>query len=97
MERRLSKWCETNGIFEQEQAGFRPGRTTVHQIFTLAEIIKKRKKKRQATYCCFLGIRKAYDMGWREGLWKKLEAIGVDEKLMEVINNTSSMSKSSYC
>jgi len=88
LERRLSKWCETNGIFEQEQAGFRPGRTTVHQIFTLAEIIKKRKKKRQATYCCFLDIRKAYDTVWREGLWKKLEAIGVDEKLMKVIKNT---------
>ena len=42
IERRLSKWCETNRIFE---AGFRPGRTTVHQIFTFAEITRKRKNK----------------------------------------------------
>ena len=88
IERRLSKWCETNRIFEQEQAGFRPGRTTVHQIFTFAEITRKRKNKHQPTYCCFLDIRKAYDTVWREGLWKKLEAIGVNEKLVKVIKNT---------
>ena len=88
IERRLSKWCETNRIFEQEQVGFRPGSTTVHQIFTFAEITRKRKNKHQPTYCCFLDIRKAYDTVWREGLWKKLEAIGVNEKLVKVIKNT---------
>src|SRR5690606_19305782 len=82
LDKRLPKWCETIGIFEQEQAGFRPGRTTVHKIFTLAEVIKKRKKQRLATYCCFLDIRKAYDTVWREGLWRKLEATGLEEKLM---------------
>ena len=94
LEKRLSKWCEGNRIFEQEQAGFRPGRTTVHQIFTLLEVIKKRKNKHRSTYCCFLDIRKAYDTVWREGLWKKLEAIGVHEKLMKVIVNTYTNVKS---
>ena len=94
LERRLSKWCEVNRIFEQEQAGFRPGRTTVHQIFTLSEVLKKRKNKHRSTYCCFLDIRKAYDTVWREGLWKKLEAIGVHEKLMKVIENTYTNVKS---
>jgi len=42
--KRLTKWCEQKGIFEQEQAGFRPGRTTINHIFTLAETIKRRKR-----------------------------------------------------
>ena len=35
-----------------------------------------------------MDIRKAYDTVWREGLWKKLEAIGVNETLVKVIKNT---------
>ena len=45
VEKRLSKWCEDRKIFEQEQAGFRAGRSTVNRIFTLAEIIKRRREK----------------------------------------------------
>ena len=39
-----------------------------------------------------MDIRKAYDTVWtatvEEGLWKKLEAIGGNEKLVKVIKNT---------
>ena len=61
LERRLSIWCEQKKIFEQEQAGFRKGRTATDHIFSLAEIIRRRKNERKPTFCCFLDIRKAYD------------------------------------
>ena len=85
IEKKLSKWCEENKIFEQEQAGFRPGKTTTHHIYLLAETILKRKKQRKPTYCCFLDIKKAYDTVWRDGLWEKLRNTGMNEDLVLVI------------
>jgi hypothetical protein len=87
LERRLSRWCEQKKVIVQEQAGFRPGRTTVNHIFTLAEIIQRRKKEKKSTYCCFLDIKKAYDTVWREGLWEKLSNVGIDGKILNVIKN----------
>ena len=76
IEKRLSKWCEDRKIFEQEQAGFRAGRSTVNHIFTLAEIIKRKKREGKPMYACFLDIKEASDTVWREGLWDKLQGIG---------------------
>jgi sorting nexin-29 len=87
LERRLSTWCESNKLFAQEQAGFRKGRTTTDQIFTLAEIIRRRKNERKPTFCCFLDIRKAYDTVWRDGLWTKLTEAKVDGKMLRMIRN----------
>ena len=57
LERRLSRWYEEKKIFVQEKVGFR--RTTVNHIFTLAELIQRRKRDKKPTYCCFLDIKKA--------------------------------------
>jgi len=63
IEKRLSRWCEDKRIFEQEQAGFRAGRSTVNHIFTLAEIIRRKKRMNKPTYACFLDIKKAIPCG----------------------------------
>ena len=95
LERRLASWCEQKKIFEQEQAGFRKGRTTTDQIFTLAEIIHRRKKEKKPTFCCFLDIKKAYDTVWREGLWSKLAEVGVNGKMLLTIRSMYDGVKSS--
>ena len=95
VEKRLSKWCEDRKIFEQEQAGFRAGRSTVNHIFTLAEIIKRKKREGKPTYACFLDIKKAYNTVWREGLWDKLQRAGIQNRISQVIKNMYSEVKSS--
>jgi len=85
LRKRLQSWCESRGVLEPEQAGFREKKSTIEHIFTLAEIIKRRRKERKDTYCCFLDIRKAYDKVWREGLWQRMEEIGIGGKIYAVI------------
>ena len=77
-----------------EQAGFRPGKGTSDQIFTLSEILHFRKEAKDDTVCCFLDIKKAYDTTWREGVWKRLLDIEIDGKLWRVIRNLYAMVES---
>jgi hypothetical protein len=34
---RVTKWCEKYGVLSEEQAGFRPGRSTSDHIFSISE------------------------------------------------------------
>ena len=38
-------------------------------------------------YACYVDLKKAYDSVWREGLCHKLKALGVDEKMTNIISN----------
>ena len=85
--KRLSSWCEENNKISEEQAGFRPGRATTDHLFTLTELLLARKDAKQDTVCCFLDIKKAYDLTFRDGVWKRLLEVGVNGKLWRVIRN----------
>src|SRR4051812_46556928 len=74
---RMSHWSEAAGVIEPEQGGFRPGRGCAEQLFTLTELIKIRRLRKQRTYACFLDIRKAYDTVWHAGLRLRLLQTGV--------------------
>ncbi len=58
---RVTKWCEQQGVLSEEQAGFRPGRSTVDHLFAVSEVLRMRRSRMKETHCCFLDIRKAYD------------------------------------
>src|SRR3954447_6972407 len=73
--------------FGEEQAGFRPDRTTMDHVFVLSELVRSRKTRGLYTHLCFLDIRKAYDTVFREGLWKRLLDVGVNGKMWRVIRN----------
>lgn len=68
LQSRMSRWSEAAGVIVPEQGGFRPGRGCVKQLFTLTELIKIRRLRKQKTYACFLDIKKAYDTVWHAGL-----------------------------
>jgi len=91
----VSNFCESNKIHIEEQCGFRKGRSTIDQIFTLTEVIKHRRPKK--TFCAFIDIAKAYDTVWRNGLWYKLWNIGIRGKMWRVLkgiyNNVESSVK----
>ena len=85
--RRLSKWCEKHSKISDEQCGFRSKRATTDQLFILSELLQQRKEKGEDTTCCFLDIKKAYDMVFRDGIWKRLLDVGVNGKLWRVIRS----------
>jgi exonuclease III len=82
---RLMSWCERRGVLVDEQAGFRAGRSTSGQMFTLTEIIRMRKRKHMSTFCAFIDLRKAYDRVWRDGLWVKLHNYGIQGRMWRVL------------
>src|SRR4051794_13693262 len=87
LNQRLVGWCEKMKKFGEEQAGFRPDRTTMDHVFVLSELVRSRKTRGLDTHLCFLDIRKAYDTVFREGLWKRLLDVGVNGKTWRVIRN----------
>ena len=44
-----------------------------------------RKEQGLPTYTAFLDIAKAYDRVWQPGLWVKLQRLGMDTQLLELI------------
>jgi hypothetical protein len=73
---RLTAWSDKMQLLAEEQGGFRAGRSTMDQIFTLHEILASRKEHRVKTYLAFLDARRAYDRVWRDGLLHRLIACG---------------------
>ena len=82
--RRLSNYCEANGILPEEQCGFRPARSTTDMLFVrrLQELGRARKI---LLYMYFIDLQKAYDSVDRELLWVVLARFGVPEKMLTVI------------
>ena len=75
---------------EDGQCGFRPGRSTTDQIFTLKQIFEKSWEYGKDLFACFVDLEKAYDRVPRDKLWKVLQEYGVDGQLLRAI-------KSFYC
>jgi hypothetical protein len=84
---RVTKWCEKYGVLSEEQAGFRPGRSTSDHIFSISEVLKFRRSRGKQTHCAFLDIRKAYDTIHRDALWKRLIDVGIRGKMWRILKN----------
>ena len=80
-------WCEKKGVLSEEQAGFRPGRSTIDHIFSVSEVLRLRRGQRKETHCAVLDIQKAYDKVHRDGLWKRLLEVGIRGKFWRVLKN----------
>ena len=76
----------------ENQAGFRPGRGCVDQIFCLRQILETRREYQQPTVVVFIDFKAAFDSVFRESLWKILETDGMPPKILNLIkslyNNT---------
>ena len=82
-------------ILAEEQAGFRPGRSTVEQVFALKMLIQHRiEKKDGKVFAVFIDYKKAFDRVWHDGLFSVLQQYGVSRKLINIIRDLYSKAKS---
>ena len=79
-----------NSKLEDGQSGFRPGRSTADQIFTLKQTFEKFWENGKDFFACFVDLEKVYDRVLRNKLWKVLREYGVYGRLLRAI-------KSFYC
>eukprot|EP01094_Clydonella_sp_ATCC50884_P030094 TRINITY_DN967_c0_g1_i1.p1 TRINITY_DN967_c0_g1~~TRINITY_DN967_c0_g1_i1.p1 ORF type:complete len:1425 (-),score=122.70 TRINITY_DN967_c0_g1_i1:951-5225(-) len=71
---------DVDGKLRDEQAGFRPERSTEDQIIILKDTIDESNATKKQLNVVFVDFKAAYDRVWREGLWYKMYKIGVNPK-----------------
>ena len=71
----------------ESQFGFRPGRGTFDAIFILRQLIENAKEHKVPLHFNFIDFKAAFDTIWRKALWKMLLAIGVDPRIVHLIEN----------
>ena len=83
--RKIESWIGNSNIIGEEQNGFRKGRGTMDNVYVLNEIVEVCRKKKKTLYVCFLDIEKAFDRVNREKLWKRLQTLGMEDRLREMV------------
>ena len=74
-------------IIAEEQAGFRPGRSTTEQIFNLRILCEKYLQNQQDIYHVFLDFKKALDKLWHAALWATMKKYNISANIIRVIGN----------
>ena len=69
------------------QCGFRPGRSTMDQIFAFQQIFEKSWQYAKEINACFVDLKKAYDRIHRDKLWVVLLQYGIDGQLLTAIKS----------
>lgn len=81
-------------IIAEEQAGFRPKRSTTEQIFNIRLLIEKHLQHQHDLYHNFIDFKKAFDRVWHEGLWQVLRNYNFNNNLIQVIQSLYTNSSS---
>ena len=74
-----SSTAKAEELLAEEQAGFRPGRSTVEQIFNSRVIIEKHLQHQRDQLHNFIDFKKIFDRVWHAGLWQVLRSFNIDE------------------
>jgi len=69
------------------QAGFRRGRSTTDQVFTLQQILTNSYEFNIPTHTCFIDLKKAYDTVNRTALWRVLQKTTLSHKVLRLLEN----------
>ena len=83
--RRLTVARET--LSREQQAGFRPGRGCVDQIFTLRQVLEQRHTYKRPTILVFLDFQGAFDSVDRSVLLDTLAHQGMPRKFVNIISS----------
>ena len=70
------------------QCGFRPGKSTTDQIFTLRQILEKTQEKQIDTHHLFVDFKAAFDSPHRVHLYATMSEFGIPDKLIRLSEMT---------
>ncbi|KAI3361009.1 hypothetical protein L3Q82_012904, partial [Scortum barcoo] len=70
---------------QEEQCGFRPGRGTLDQLYTLHRVLEGLWEFAQPVHMCFVDLEKAFDRVPRGILWGVLREYGVRGPLLRAV------------
>ena len=76
---------KTETYSSQSQFGFRPNRGTVDAIFIVRQLMQKAKERGVDIHFHFIDFKSAFDTVWRKALWKMMRAIGVNSRIVNII------------
>ena len=84
---RLKDWATKRGIPHTLQMAGRVGANALDASFCVQEAICHHTEKGSKVFACFIGIEKAFDKIWWNGLYYRLYRLGVRDKLWHLIKN----------
>ena len=74
-------------IIAEEQAGFRPGRSTKEQIFNLRILCEKYLQHQQDLCHVFIDFKNAFERVWHAALWATMRHFNINVNLIRMIQN----------
>ncbi|KAI3375036.1 hypothetical protein L3Q82_021553 [Scortum barcoo] len=85
----------SNPRIQEEQCGFRPGRGTLDQLYTLHRVLEGLWEFAQPVHMCFVDLEKAFDRVPRGILWGVLRmSMGSGEPLLRAVRSLYDRSRS---
>ena len=92
----LAKQVEASGrkVIAEEQAGFRPGRSTTEQIFNLRILCERYLQDQQDLFNVFVDFKKAFDRAWHAALWSTTKLYKINANLIKVTESLYSKASS---
>ena len=88
---------EAEKVISEEQAGFRPGRSTTEPIFNLKILCERYLQHHQDLYHVFIDFKKAFDRVWHAALWATMRLCNINTNLINVIQNLYDKTTSAIC
>jgi hypothetical protein len=91
--RRLKPHIESH--LSEEQAGFRPGRSTVEQIFVWCQLAERYIEAQNGELVnVFIDFKKAFDRVWHTGMFRVMQHYNIPRKITALIQNLYSQAVS---
>ena len=83
--KRISGFAETAGIFVEEQSGFRGNRSCLDNLFSLTSIIRNVRNEGKSLFTAFIDMQKAFDWLDRDLLLYKLLNYGINGRIYNAV------------
>ena len=75
--------AEAEELPAEEQAGFRPGLSTIEQIFSSRVITEKHLQHQRDLFHSFIDFKKAFDRVYHAGLWQVPRSFNIEKGLVQ--------------
>ena len=85
---RLVNFVRERNLLHEGQIGFQEKNRAPDHILTIKTLTNKYvEEKKGKLYSCFIDFRKAFDTVWHDGLFYKLEELGVNGNFLHTLKN----------